>query len=174
MWLFSLLPPFNAGVGIGAGGGNGVASYDFLFLSATRRVMLRVRSCGCSPCFSTRIFWSFRAKPCLLLRFFHVLCRFCVYNVHGHVFPLAAPTQFRYLLRYALGSCVFRLTVHVSGLLCGRVVVCRVLYRRGVLWPHFCLFYCCLVAAWLLLPEGVLCFSSSVFVGMGDAVSNGR
>ena len=90
------------------------------------------------------------------------------------VFPLAAPTQFRYLLRYALGSCVFRLTVHVSGLLCGRVVVCRVLYRRGVLWPHFCLFYCCLVAAWLLLPEGVLCFSSSVFVGMGDAVSNGR
>ena len=110
-------------------------------------------------------FWSFRAKPFLLSCFFHILCLSCVYNVHGHIFPIPAHTQVRYLMRYALDSCVFLLTVHVSGLLCGRVVVCRVLYRRCGSLAQFFLFCCCLVAASLHLSEGVICFSSSLFAG---------
>jgi len=92
-------------------------------------------------------FWSFRAKTCLFSCFFHVLLsRSYVYNVHGHVFPIAAHIQVRYLVRCALGSCVFSLNVHVSGLLCERVV-CRVSCPLPP-WRSLALFFC-LNAVWL-------------------------
>jgi hypothetical protein len=76
--LFSLLTSFSASWW-GCGCRN--VRYNFPTLSATRRVVLHVRSTGCSPDFSIRIFWIvFRSH--LSSRGFYVwLCCSCFYVV---------------------------------------------------------------------------------------------